>query len=122
MNMAIKEKGRALKGMKKVIPRHNKMARGSKITGGAMLVRMLWPIKMPMIVAHSAGTRGRENISSFLTKSNTFHAKSWNQGEITSNRGPDNPYQDDILLRSLSDLSLPDQLGQGRHLPSNQWP
>jgi len=41
MNMANKEKERALKGMMKNIPRHNKMAKGKKNTGGLKLVRIL---------------------------------------------------------------------------------
>jgi hypothetical protein len=39
--MANKEKERALKGMMKNIPRHNKMAKGRKIIGRSRLVRIL---------------------------------------------------------------------------------
>jgi hypothetical protein len=65
-NMAISHTVRTFEGRIKVIPKNTAITIGKKRTDRFTLVRKVWPMRIPMMVAHSAGTRGRENISSFL--------------------------------------------------------
>jgi hypothetical protein len=61
-NMAMSHTVRTVEGMTNVIPRNNKMTKRKKKTGRFTPASRVWPMRIPMMVQHSAGTRGRENM------------------------------------------------------------
>jgi hypothetical protein len=66
MKIEINQKVLHFRGMIKIIPRQSKITKGSKNIGRFVLVRILRPMRIPMMVAHSAGISGRENIGNCL--------------------------------------------------------
>lgn len=61
-NTATSHAVRAFGGIRKVMPRHTSMNEGMTNTGRLTPLRNQCPIRIPAMVAHTAGTRGRENI------------------------------------------------------------
>ena len=61
-NMAISHAVRVFGGIRKVIAKHRSMIEGKTNTGRLTPLRSQCPIRIPAIVAATAGTRGRENI------------------------------------------------------------
>jgi hypothetical protein len=60
--MATSHAVRVFEGIRKVIPRHRSMTEGRTNTGRLTPLRSQCPIRIPTIVAATAGTRGRENM------------------------------------------------------------
>ena len=85
--MATSHRVRVFERIKKVTPKHRSMTEGRRNTGRLTPLRSQCPIRIPAMVAPTAGTRGRENMlvigysllvagcsSKGLASGNAYHA------------------------------------------------
>jgi hypothetical protein len=61
-NTATSHAVRVFEGIRKVVPKHRSITEGRTNTGRLAPLRSQCPIRIPTIVAATAGTRGREDI------------------------------------------------------------